>query len=82
MAEDYGKKNQNRSFTNKYQKRVAYSYGCKLILVNDKLSKRSKLYLREDNVYNFMNTMIEESKYCSEVMKKMKKHFEERTCDD
>ena len=58
--------------TNKYQKHVAYSYGCKLVSVNNKFSKRFKLYLREDDVYNFMDSLIEESKYCSEVMKKMK----------
>ena len=28
-------------------------------------------YLGEDPVYNFMNNMIEESKYCSKVMKKI-----------
>ena len=27
-------------------------------------------YLGEDGVYNFINSMIRESKYCSEVIKK------------
>ena len=31
-----------------------------------------KTYSGEDAVYNFINDMIEDSKYCSEVMKK---HF-------
>ena len=31
-----------------------------------------KTYPGEDAVYNFINDMIEDSKYCSEVMKK---HF-------
>ena len=35
-------------------------------------SKPFKSYLGKDAVYNFINSMTEESKYCSEVMKK---HF-------
>ena len=37
-----------------------------------KFSKPFKSYLDEDSFYNFINSMVEESKYCSEVMKK---HF-------
>ena len=29
----------------------------------------SLIYLDEDAVYNFISSMIEESKYCSDVMK-------------
>ena len=29
-----------------------------------------KLYLGEDAVYNFISTVIEESKYCNDLMKK------------
>ena len=29
-----------------------------------------KSYLGEDAVYNFINSMVDESKYCSNVMKK------------
>ena len=38
----------------------------------NKLSKPFKGYLGEDYIYNFINSMIEESTYCSVVMKK---HF-------
>ena len=31
--------------------------------------KPFKTYLDKDTVYNFINSMIEKSKYCSEVMK-------------
>ena len=34
------------------------------------LAKPFKTYLGKDAVYNFMNSMIEENKYYSEVMKK------------
>ena len=56
---------------NKYQKHVACIYGYKLVCVDDKFSKPFRSYLGEDSVYNFINDMIEESKYCIEVMKKM-----------
>ena len=39
---------------------------------NDKFSKSFKTYLGKDAVYNFINSMIEESKCCNEMMKK---HF-------
>ena len=60
------------SYKNKYQKHIACSYGYKLVCVDDKFSKLFKTYLGEDAVYNSINNMIEESKYCSDVMKK---HF-------
>ena len=40
--------------------------------VDDKFSKPSKTYLGQDAVYNLINSIIKESKYYSEVMKK---HF-------
>ena len=61
MPEDNGKQNPEESYTNKYQKDIT----CKF-------SKLFKTYLGEDAVYNFINNMIEESKYCSGVIKK---HF-------
>ena len=69
MAENDGKQNPEKSYTIKYQKHIACSYGYKLVLVDGKFSKPFKTYLSEDTVYNFNNNMIEESKYCSEVMK-------------
>ena len=55
---------------NNYQKNVACSFGCKLVCVDNEFSKPFKSYLGEDAIYNFINSMIEESKYCSDVMKK------------
>ena len=40
------------------------------VFVDDKFVKPFKTYLGENAVYNFINNMIEESKYCSDVMKK------------
>ena len=70
MSKNNGKQNLEESYTNKYQRHIAYSYGYKLVFVDDKFSKPFKTYLEKDAVYNFVNSMIEESKYCNEVVKK------------
>ena len=70
MPEDTGKQNPNQSYTSKYQNHFDCSYGYKLVCVNNKFSKPFKSYLGEDAVYNFINSMVDESKYCSNVMKK------------
>ena len=72
VSEDNVKQNSNESFTNKYHKNVACSYGYRLVCVDDKFSKLFKLYLDENALYSFISSMIRESKYCSNVMKK---HF-------
>ena len=51
VPEDNGKQNPNKSYTSKYEKHVACSYGYKLVCVADKFSKPFKSYLREDAVY-------------------------------
>ena len=72
VPEENGKENPNESYTNKYQKHVACSYGYELVYVDDKFSNPFKSYLGEDAVYNFISSIIEKNKYCSDVMKK---HF-------
>ena len=72
VPEDNGKQNPNESYTIKYQKHVACSYDYELVSVDDKFIKPFKSYFGKDDVYNFISSMIEESKYCSDVMKK---HF-------
>ena len=69
VPEDNGKQNSNEFYTNKYQKHIACSYGVKLVCVDDKFSKPFKSYLGKDTVYNLISSMIEKSKYCSDVMK-------------
>ena len=69
VPEDNGKQNPSESYTNKYQKHVACSYGSKVVCVDDKFSKPFKSYLGKHAVYNFISSMIEESKYCSDIMK-------------
>ena len=69
--ENNGKQNPEESCSSKYQKH-------KLVCVDDKFNKHFKTYLGKDTIYNFINSIIKESKYCSDLMKK---HFK-RTCDD
>ena len=69
VPENNGKQNPKESYTNKFQKHVACSYGYKLVCVDDKFSKPFKSYLGKDSVYNVINSIIKESKYCSDVMK-------------
>ena len=71
VPEDNVKQNLNESYTNIFQKHVACSYGYKLLCVDDRVSKSFKSYFREDAVYNSISIMIEESKYCSDLIKKM-----------
>ena len=72
VPEDNAKQNPNDSYTNKYQKHAACSYGYELVCVYYQFSNPFKSYLGKDAAYNFMSRMIEESKYYSDVMKK---HF-------
>ena len=72
LPENNGKQNPNESYTNKYQIHVAFCYGYKLVCVDIEFSEPFKSYLGEDTFYNFISSMIEESKYCSDVMEK---HF-------
>ena len=69
VPEDNGKQNSEQSYTNTYQKHIAYSHGFKLICDDEKFNKPFKRYSSEDAVKNFINSKIEESKYCSEMMK-------------
>ena len=61
VAEDNRKQNTEESYTNKYQKHVACSYGYNFVCVDDKFSKSFKTYLGKCTVYNFINSVIEES---------------------
>ena len=58
MPEDNGKQNPEESYTSKYQKHIAYSYGCKLVCVDNKFSKLFKTYLGKYVVYNFINNTL------------------------
>ena len=52
------------------KKHVACSYDYKSVCTDNKFSKPFKSYLSENVVYNFINSMIEKIKYCTDSMKK------------
>ena len=68
VPENNGQKNPEESYTNKYQKHITCSYGYKLVYVVNKFSKLFETYLVEDAIYNFINSMMEERKYSSDVI--------------
>ena len=45
-----------------------HTYGYKLVYVVNKFSKLFETYLVEDAIYNFINSMMEERKYSSDVI--------------
>ena len=73
VPEDNGKQNPHKSYTNKYKKHFSCRYRYILVCVDDEFSKSFNSYLGEDTAYTFINSMIEESKYCSDVTIK---HFD------
>ena len=54
----------------KIQRSFIQTYGFKLVCVDDNFSKPFKTYLGKDSVYNFVNSMIKESKSWSGLVKK------------
>ena len=63
--------NNNKSYTEAYQKHTDCGYGYKLVCCyDDKYSKPTKTYRGEKTVYKFMEAMLEEVKYCKKVMRK------------
>ena len=50
VPEYNGKQNPKESYTNKYQKHIACSYGYKLVCVDDEISSPFKTYLDKDAV--------------------------------
>ena len=78
MQENNEKQSSGESYANKYKKHVVCIYGYKLVrvkfifelLFEVKFSKSSKSYIGEDAVYNFINNIIGESKYCTDIKQK------------
>ena len=63
--------NNNKSYTEAYQKHTDCGYGYKLVCCyDDKYSKPTKTYRGEKAVYKFMEAMLDEVKYCKKVAKK------------
>ena len=72
IAENNAKESPDESHKNRYQNHVCYGFDYKLVCVDDEFCKCFRSYLGQDVVHKFITNMVEESKYCSRVMKK---HF-------
>ena len=72
MPEDNGKQNPKEPYTSMYQKHITCYYGYRIVCADAKFSKSFKTCLGKNTVCNFINNMVGESRYCSDVMKK---HF-------
>ena len=65
------KPNNNKSYTEAYQKHTDCGYGYKVVcFYDDKYTKPVQIYRGEGAVYKFMEKMLEEVKYCKKTMRK------------
>ena len=63
--------NNGSSYTEAYQKHTDCGYGYKLVCCyDDKYTKPINIYRGDNAVYKFMEKMLEEVKYCKNIMKK------------
>ena len=63
--------NNNKSFTEAYQKHTDCGFGYKVVCCyDDKYTQPLKIYRGEKAVYTFLEYMLDEVKYCKKVMKK------------
>ena len=62
--------NNNKSFTDAYQKHTDCGFGYKVVCCyDDKYSQPLKIYRGEKAVYTFLEYMLDEVKYCKEIVK-------------
>ena len=62
--------NNNKSFTDAYQKHTDCGFGYKVVCCyDDKYSQPSKIYRGEKAVYTFLEYMLDEVKYCKKIVK-------------
>ena len=65
------KPNNDKSYTEAYQKHTDCGYGYKVVcFYDDKYTKPVQIYRGEEAVYKFMEKMLEEVKYCKKTMRK------------
>ena len=62
--------NNNKSFTDAYQKHTECGFGYKVVCCyDDKYSQPLKIYRGEKAVYTFLEYMLDEVKYCKKIVK-------------
>ena len=77
------KPNNDKSYTEAYQKHTDCGYGYKVVCCyDDKYTKPVQIYRGEKAVYKFMEAMLEEVKYCKKTMKRCFNKPLKMTSDD
>ena len=60
------------SYTEKYQDHIPCSFAYKIVCIDDKFTKSNIIYRGENAVYEFIEAILEEYKYCKKIINK---HF-------
>ncbi|KAL9954736.1 hypothetical protein ACROYT_G042310 [Oculina patagonica] len=77
------KPNDDKSYTEAYQKHQDCGYGYKVVCCyDDKYSKPVQIYRGKKAVYKFMEAMLDEVKYCKKTMRKFFRKPLKMTQDD
>ena len=63
-------RNENISYTEKYQNHISCSFVYKVICIDNEFSKDIVTYRGKDAIYKFIEKILEEYDYCNGVMKK------------
>ena len=65
-------RNNNVSYTEKYQNHIPCSFAYKVVCIDDKFSKPVFLYKGKNVVNKFIKAILKEHDYCKKIIKK---HF-------
>ena len=60
------------SYAEKYQHHIPCSFAYKIFCIDDRFTKPTIIYRRENVAYEFIKAILKEYKYCKEIMKE---HF-------
>ena len=63
-------KNNNTSYTQKYQDHILCSFAYKIVCTDNRFSKKVVLYRGENAIIRFIDTILEEYYYCKKIIKK------------
>ena len=63
---------ENGTYTEEYQNHIPCSFACKVVCVDNKLSKDVVMYRGKNSAYKFIEAILEEYYYCRKIIKK---HF-------
>ena len=66
---DIVERNENISYTRKYQDHIPCSFAYKVVCIDNKFSKKVVLYRGKNAVYKFIKSIFSEYNYCKTVIK-------------